>query len=301
VTALILLAFAAVLTAVIPGRLARVAWPYRSPRLGLLAWQASVHAIVIALALAGAVSVLHWHDAGALACTVWRICLDALRGAHGGSARLAGIAGLALLAALVARLSAGSAQMLRTLRHRRRHRAMLCRAGRHDARLGATVISDPQPAAYLVPGRRPQVVVTTGALDKLSPEQLAAVVAHERAHAVGRHHWLRDTARLLQRAFPRVPVFAQAEAQVTRLVEMCADDVAAQRHPPINLARALVAMSEPGPVPGALHAAGGDAAERLRRLLQPPRPLPVPVRAATALFWTTVPLVPLLIVIATAA
>jgi Zn-dependent protease with chaperone function len=43
---------------------------------------------------------------------------------------------------------------------------------------------------YCVPGRLPTIVVTTGALAVLEPEQLAAVLAHERAHLAGRHHLL---------------------------------------------------------------------------------------------------------------
>ncbi|TDD13757.1 hypothetical protein E1294_39770 [Nonomuraea diastatica] len=41
---------------------------------------------------------------------------------------------------------------------------------------------------YCVPGRHSQMVITTGAMRSLGPEQVAAVLAHEQAHLRGRHH-----------------------------------------------------------------------------------------------------------------
>jgi hypothetical protein len=41
------------------------------------------------------------------------------------------------------------------------------------------------------------VVVTTGALQVLPAERVAAVLDHERAHAAGHHQLLTDVARLL--------------------------------------------------------------------------------------------------------
>ncbi len=52
----------------------------------------------------------------------------------------------------------------------------------------AVVLDDPRPAAYCVPGRPGTIVLTSGALAVLDPAQLAAVLAHERAHLAGRHH-----------------------------------------------------------------------------------------------------------------
>jgi hypothetical protein len=90
---------------------------------------------------------------------------------------------------------------------------------------------------------------------------------------------------------------ASAVGQVTRLIEMCADDIAARQHSRLTLARALVAMAVPPPDPAALHVAGGDAAERLRRLLDPPPPLPRMAQALVLTAWTLVPAVPLAIVV----
>ena len=86
--------------------------------------------------------------------------------------------------------------------------------------MDATVVDNPDCVVYLIPGRPRQIVVTTGALARLSREELAAVLAHERAHARGRHHLALAMAVLLCRAFPTVNVFRQAERQVRRLVEL---------------------------------------------------------------------------------
>jgi Zn-dependent protease with chaperone function len=296
-TAILLVGFAAALTLVVPSRLAGARWTYRSPSLGVLAWQATTHAVVVALVLAGVVSALHWESTHAAMCQAWQVCLDAFRGSHGGPAQVAAFLGVALLAALAYRLGAAWWQVAVTARrYRDDHQVALHLAGLPRADLEVTVVEHPDPAAYLVPGRQPRVVVTTGALGRLSKAELAAVLAHERAHAAGRHHRLRDAVRLLHRAFPRIPVFASADGQVTRLIEMCADDTATRQHSRLTLARALVAMATPQPDP-ALHAAGGDAAERLHRLLDPPPPLPRTTRALVLTAWTLVPIMPLAIVV----
>jgi Zn-dependent protease with chaperone function len=293
----LLLAFAGLLAFVVPGRLARARWVARAPRLAILAWQAVGYGILLSLILAAGVSLMHWSASHDLACATWQVCLDALRGAHGRLAQVAAFAGLALLTVLVLRLTTAGWHMTATGgRLRRRQRAMLRLTGTVRVDLGATVVPADDPAAYLIPGRRHEVVVTTGALDRLAPAELAAVLDHERAHVDGHHHWLRGAAGLLHGAFPRVPVFAHAQRQVARLVELCADDAAVRRRGALPLARALVALAAPAPHPGALQAAGGDPVERLRRLLEPPAPLPLPVRIIATVAWALVPLVPVAIV-----
>ena len=128
----------------------------------------------------------------------------------------------------------------------------------------------------MVAGHRRRVVVTTGAVAALRDEELAAVLAHEQAHAAGRHDLLLNGVRLLHSAFPRVPLFVTAWHELGRLVELRADDVAVTQHQPLSLARALVAMAgatSPEMPAGSVAATGGDAVARLRRLLTPPERL----------------------------
>jgi hypothetical protein len=83
-------------------------------------------------------------------------------------------------------------------------------------------------------------------------------------------------ASALGRAFPMVPLLAQAGPQLAVLAEMAADDAAARRHPPGDLASALVTLARAharAPVhDGALTAGGPAAIARVQRLLTPPPP-----------------------------
>ena len=299
------LAILAVALAVgVPRLILAAGWTDRAPRLGVLAWQASAVATVLATALAGTAAVLHPATRHDLLGPAWRLCLNALRGAHGAAAQAAAVVGVALLVAVVLRLLLGWwREVAGAARQRRRHRAMLRLAEvRRDGQAGdeITVLAHPEPVAYVVPGRSPRVVVSTATLDRLSGSELAAVLAHERAHAAGYHHWLVGGSWLLRRAFPRVPVFTHTARETTRLVEMCADDAATQHHSRLALARALVAMAGPVPATGALPAAGGDAADRLRRLLDPPRPLPAAASGLVTVGFGALPLLPPLLVLLTA-
>jgi hypothetical protein len=146
-------------------------------------------------------------------------------------------------------------------------------------------------------------------LQALAPGQVEAVLAHERAHLAWRHHRLLAMARISRRALPFLPLMRDTEAQVQRLVELHADDTAAQARDPRSLATALVVLataasapapvlattsSAPGPVLAAsapapvlaavagpapvLASAAIDAVQRIHRLLRPAEPLSRPRR-----------------------
>lgn len=275
-----LLLFAAAVSVCAPRALARAGWVYRSPRLGIAAWYAVLGAVLMAVAGAVLAVAAPWQAGDASVCVAWRWCVQAARGGYGLAGRAAVAVVMLVGLALAGRLLVTGLRLARAASTRRRmHVQMLTVAGRAVPELGATVVDDPRPAAYVVAGRARQMVVTTGALQQLRGDEVAAVLAHERAHAAGRHDLLLDGMRLLARAFPRMTLFAVARAQLCRLVELRADEVATVGHAPISLARALVAMAaaaeaSPALAPaGAVAATGGDAAERLHRLLTPPAPL----------------------------
>jgi Zn-dependent protease with chaperone function len=302
---LVLILFVVVLALGVPHRLAGSAWPYRAPGLGILAWHGLSYAVVIAVALAAGATFLRWEPGRDDGCTMWELCVDTLQGSHGRLAQAAAWAGVAALTALVARLLIGWGRMATAVMRARQHQLMLLRvAGQARVDLGVTVLPEATPAAYVVPGHQSHVVITSGALARLDAHELAAVLAHERAHERGHHHELRTTVRLLRRAFPGVPAFVQAAYQVDRLVELCADQYAARECGALPLARALVNMARLDPdtdcVGGktAMAATGGDVAERLRRMLDPPPPLGAPVRVVAAVGWALLPGVPVLIVLA---
>lgn len=293
-----LVVFAATVAALLPRLLAATSIGRRAPRLALLAWQCAAGAAVLALALAGASAMLHWGAVHDLLGAAWQVCLNALRGAHGPASQAVSVAGLAVLAAVIVRLVLAWRRVVaRAKRQRREHRGMLRLAAGISRDEQVVVMTHPEPAAYLVPGRPSKVVLTTGALWRLAPDELAAVLAHEQAHAAGRHHWLLGAARMLCRAFPLVPLFVHTARQTARLVEVCADEAATRRHPRLVLARALVTMAAPaeGPAADLPRYTGGETAERLHRLLYPPRPLPAPVWVLAAAAFVLLPVLPVAI------
>ncbi|MFB7292438.1 M56 family metallopeptidase [Actinacidiphila glaucinigra] len=93
---------------------------------------------------------------------------------------------------------------------------------------GLCVLNDPRPDAYALPGtrRRPgRVVVTTGMLRALTPEEREPLLAHERAHLAGRHHIFLAVAQLAGWCHPGL---ATAVSQVSFAAERAADEAAAK-------------------------------------------------------------------------
>jgi len=194
-------------------------------------------------------------------------------------------AGLALLASLCWVLIAVFAAALQA---RRRQRVLLALLAHGDPKVpGALVIDYPTAAAYCLPGLRSRIVVlSVGTLELLGRGELAAVLAHERAHLRERHDLVVLPFTALRRAFPRSAMCAEAHRAVALLVEMLADDRALRGRPARELVSALVRFGTAGTCPapaGALAAGEGDMAARVARLLQPVRPLPAAASAAVCL------------------
>lgn len=267
----------------VPAALRR-GWAWREPRVAItlrlalaVSWLIAVPLAVVALAMP---SVLTWSPGG--------------RDPVALAAGLALASGFAVADAFV--FAAGFAgwacwQMARGLlvarRGRRAFAASLAGSGsgsgsgRADPATGAVIIDDDKPGAYCLPaGRRPLIVVSAGAVARLTPPQLQAVLAHERAHLRGRHHLLLTAAAALGRAFPFVPLLGDAAADLSVLAEMAADDAAVRRHSRVDLAGALVALAGAEAGGGALAAGGHAAIARVGRLLAPAPPSGVAARSA---------------------
>jgi Zn-dependent protease with chaperone function len=203
----------------------------------------------------------------------WRACLESLRHYYGdASLGLAGFAAVAA-AAMLGRLGYTAAGYVREVaRVRRLQTASLALLSARAADL--VVLPHPAPAAYCVPGRPGRIVVTEGALAALRPDQLYAVVAHERAHLAGRHAFLVGVATVLERAFGLLaPVFGRSRREIAALVEMIADDAAVRACPRSRVAEALLILARGSTPTSILAASGSDIVPRLRRLAAPPRPL----------------------------
>ncbi|MEV0453862.1 M56 family metallopeptidase [Catellatospora methionotrophica] len=254
--------------------LPRASWVYRCPRLGLAAWYTVVAVIVMSVVAAPVVMLATWQLTLNLVCAGWMWCAQILDAVTGAGHRVLALLALTAVTVVVARGTVTGVRGWRESgRRRREHTQMLSMVAYRDDHLGALVLEHPCPAAYALPGGGGQVVITTGALAHLPREQVDAVLEHERAHLHGSHHLLQQTTRMLAMCFPTVRVFAQAGRQVDRLVELCADDAVTGGKRAL-LARALVICAQAAsglPTPaGALGAHGGDAVERVHRLMAPP-------------------------------
>jgi Zn-dependent protease with chaperone function len=261
--------------------LAHARWPRRSPAAAILLWQGlglgwGLAAVGTLLAIgaagygSGVASGTFSRIAGLTRTWSWQL------GSSGSAVfqLLCLVSGLALLALLCWILLAASAAVVRA---RQRQRILLSLLAHGDPKVpGALVVDHPAAAAYCLPGLRSAIVVSAGTLELLDADELAAVLAHERAHLRERHDLVLLPFAALLRAFRWASVARQAQRAVALLVEMHADDRALQHRPARELATALlrVGAAGGGAVPsGALAAASArtecDVTARVVRILRP--------------------------------
>jgi Zn-dependent protease with chaperone function len=273
--AAILLAYAASVGTAGSWMLGRAGWALRAPLPGIVIYLAAAWSVVAALGLAGLTLAVHATALGGGLSHLIGACVLRLRATYAtpGGATVAGL-GLTVAGAVMARTAVTAATYLRTVRRQAVWHAQTARlVGHPDPDLGATLVDHAQPAAYCVAGPHPTVILTTAALQALDPDQVDAVLAHERAHLASHHHWLLASARIGRQILPFLPLMRAADTQITRLVEMHADDAATADRDTRPLATALVVLAAAGgPAPG-LAAAATDAVQRIQRLLRPAEPL----------------------------
>ncbi|MBO2457709.1 M56 family metallopeptidase [Actinomadura violacea] len=141
------------------------------------------------------------------------------------------------------------------------------------------VVEDEGADAFALPGRPGRVVVSTGMLSILDEAERRVLLAHERAHLAGRHHWFRA---LVHVATAANPLLWPLRGAVTFTTERWADERAAAGADRERAARAIgkAALAHNGR-PGLGHAAAlgiGRVAGLGRR-----RPGPLPRRVAALL------------------
>jgi len=312
--ALALLGYAVTAGCLAPSLLGPLTRRGASVRPGLAAWLSAMASVSVSAALAAALAVkaaeADWPALTRLVCqqVAGTACSPQI---YRNGLYSAGVAVLAVASTLLvlAALWRYGRRTRRAVASTRRHARAALLAGRQlagadgeSAGAGAVVLDDPRPVAYCVAGRPAAIVVTSGALAVLDQPQLAAVLAHERAHLAGRHHLLATLTRGLAAVFPGVPLFASGAVEVARLAELAADDAASRSVGRPALVAALLAIATGNAVPGAaapvtgpvtgpvtaqvtaplprgaLAASGHAVPARVERLLDPPGP------SAVALF-----------------
>lgn len=110
------------------------------------------------------------------------------------------------------------------LRQARAFQAATSEADRRSTAGDLCVIDSPCPEAYALPGRPHRIVVTTGMLRSLGPDEREALFAHERAHNAGGHHYFLAVAELAAHCHPGL---RPAAAAIRLAVERVADEAAA--------------------------------------------------------------------------
>ena len=274
--------------------LATARWPRRSPAAAIMLWQAmglgwGVAAIGTLAALGADPGGTGVAD-GALTMldnAVRKVASEVRPPGLLAALRLFFLGASAALFALLCWVLVASA--VAVLRDRRRHRALLSLLAHGDPKVpGALVVDHPAAAAYCVPGLRSRIVISAGALDLLDQAELAAVLAHERAHLRERHDLVLLPFTALARAFPWSVLVQRSYASVALLVEMLADDHAARQRPARELVTALIRVGSAGTAgtpAGTLAMADDDAAladsgvtARVERLLMPSPGISLPAR-----------------------
>lgn len=225
-----LLVGALLLTLVVPHLLARWRRLRTVPGQGLFLWQA--------VGLAG------------VACALLAAPVAALTVGTDRPGLL--LAALVVSAGMLARLLWSGHTVGTDLRRMRaEHRRVVDLVGERlrapvDGRAGrVSVLPQPDPSAYCLPGRHDRIVLTRAAVDRLGPEELHAVLAHEDAHLRQRHDLLLELFQVLHEAVPAAVRAGPALEEVRLLGELLADRGAAARVGAPTVGRALVALATP--------------------------------------------------------
>ena len=274
IASLSLLCVAAAILVVGP-RLAGASWTQQAPRLAIFTWQSLTVSAVGTVVLAGVTLLIPITAlAGDLGAIV-HACAVSVATAYGSSAFLPGKLLGAFLAGVVPAwvMICGARVLLGGWRSRRELHRSLRLVTQPDAGLGVVVLDAAAPAAFCVPGRASQIVITQGALDCLSPRELDGVLAHELAHLRGRHNLAVALSQILARAFPWIRLFQVATQETRELIELLADDTAVQKVDRVSLASAIVRLAEMRAPAAAMAMAQDAAVLRVSRLLTPGPPL----------------------------
>ncbi len=274
--AICLLLYSLVVAVFGPRLLVRLTRAGVAPRLGIAAWLMAA-GTVLASWTAATVAVTvelvrNWTQPQVLLTA----CVTTLQGVAAGDAGvvlqygLGALTTVALVALAVLAWRWGCS-VVRARTHTHRHASMARVVGRRMTAEDAVILDAPERVAYCVAGRPHTIVVSSAALAALDEDHLEAVLAHERAHLSGRHHLLLAATRGLATTLPRVELFTTAAAEVAKLLEICADDVAVRRHNPRTVLGALLTLSGAASIPaGALGATGVGVLARAKRLAEPP-------------------------------
>lgn len=229
----------------VPVLLSRARWPSRAPATALALWQAI--ALAGGLSMIGCLLAFGAAPAGSLPVAMAQLAPALIGGPIPRAFGVLEIAALTLAAAVALLLIANLVFVaVRAERERRRqHQLVDVLSDPMPGEPRTRVLAHPAPIAYCVPGIRTATVLTEGLIEALEPDELAAVIAHERTHLDQLHHLVRLAFRAWHSALPWFPIANRAERAVITLTEMLADDGARRVVGPGALRRALDRVGNP--------------------------------------------------------
>lgn len=138
---------------------------------------------------------------------------------------------------------------------------------------GVSLVTDDRPWALAFSPRQGGIALSTGALERLEDDELAAVLTHEAAHLKQHHHLVSDLVASIARHLRWIPFIREAADSLPSYLEIAADLRARHHVGTPALVRALLVLGERGvpagfngPTAGALHAAGPS---RIPHLVRP--------------------------------
>ena len=134
--------------------------------------------------------------------------------------------------------------------------------------------------AVTVPSTKPQVVISEGLVQQLSPHELEVVLRHEEAHLRCKHWRYSLLASVVERALWPIPLVPQSTGTMRNALEAWADESAAgtSRSGRARVRSAMLTLASRGGMPRLPRVTHCGLRERARRLSGPASPTPIRVR-----------------------
>lgn len=208
-------------------------WQLRHPRTALTMWFGS---FFVGLAL--------------VATALFASLLGATVVAPGESAReslvltIAAWLGLAGIGGVVAFVSMSAGPLAFSHHDQVAEIAPVARAREERSAFTLVRFDHDEAVAIAVPGRHPEIFLSSACEELLSTRQLQALLAHELAHLRQRHGLAVRIAEINAACLAWLPAGRSLRRATLLLIELAADDAAARQAGPAHLANALATMSD---------------------------------------------------------
>ncbi|WP_026543534.1 M48 family metalloprotease, partial [Arthrobacter sp. 35/47] len=182
IAALLLIAYAVAAAGAAP-LLRKGRWAERSPKVGIIAWQSLSVTVIASVVLAGVMLAVPVMPFTMTLADFLRACVTVLQEQYstpGGA--VVTTAGAFMAAAVMARtVYCLFSEFISARKAHRSQSQSLALLGRRDPSGRFLVVDHQTAAAYCLPGRNNEIVLTSAALGALDEDQRSAVIAHEKA------------------------------------------------------------------------------------------------------------------------